>query len=341
MDAPPVQYVKTSDGFRIACMAFGEGPPLLWLNTIPSAQSIELIWKLPWIAAALEHVSQSRTVILYDCRGCGMSSRDAGWLTLNSLMLDIDAVLTRFRAERLDLLGAGLGGVPLAAAYAGKHPERVRRLVLLDPLMRDLSQSPAGRSLQAAFSQDWRLFTETTAMLTTGLTNDSASQYSELFRASVNRTTALHYFAFFDRLEIGDMLARIRARTLVIHHRNDRLASLEAAATIVEEIQDARLLTFDETESLDRVWGDAIATFLEADQMAEGPPAAGLAKDSLSARELDVVRLIATGRSNQQIADELVISRNTARKHVANILDKTGTANRTEAAGYARDHGLA
>ena len=53
-----------------------------------------------------------------------------------------------------------------------------------------------------------------------------------------------------------------------------------------------------------------------------------------------MLHLVAQGRSNQQIADELVISLNTARKHVANILDKTGTANRTEAAAYARDHGL-
>jgi DNA-binding NarL/FixJ family response regulator len=63
--------------------------------------------------------------------------------------------------------------------------------------------------------------------------------------------------------------------------------------------------------------------------------------DHLSQRELEVLRLVAAGKTNQQIADELVISLNTARKHVANILDKTGTANRTEAAAYARDHGLA
>jgi DNA-binding NarL/FixJ family response regulator len=56
---------------------------------------------------------------------------------------------------------------------------------------------------------------------------------------------------------------------------------------------------------------------------------------------VEVLRLVAAGKSNTQIADELVISLNTARKHVANILDKTGTANRTEAAAYARDHGLA
>jgi DNA-binding NarL/FixJ family response regulator len=60
----------------------------------------------------------------------------------------------------------------------------------------------------------------------------------------------------------------------------------------------------------------------------------------LSIRETEVLRLIATGKSNPQIAAELVISLNTVQRHVSNILAKTGAANRTEAAGYARDRGL-
>src|SRR5207249_613041 len=60
----------------------------------------------------------------------------------------------------------------------------------------------------------------------------------------------------------------------------------------------------------------------------------------LSSREVEVLRLIAAGRSNQQIADELVISINTAARHVANILGKTGAANRTEAAAYARRNAI-
>jgi LuxR family maltose regulon positive regulatory protein len=60
----------------------------------------------------------------------------------------------------------------------------------------------------------------------------------------------------------------------------------------------------------------------------------------LSSRELEVLRLLAAGRSNQQIADELVISLNTANRHVSNIYAKTGVANRAEAVGYAHRQGL-
>jgi predicted ATPase/DNA-binding CsgD family transcriptional regulator len=63
--------------------------------------------------------------------------------------------------------------------------------------------------------------------------------------------------------------------------------------------------------------------------------------DGLSRREIDVLRLIAGGKSNQEIAASLTISLNTVARHVSNIFDKVGAANRTEAAAYAYRHGIA
>jgi DNA-binding CsgD family transcriptional regulator len=57
--------------------------------------------------------------------------------------------------------------------------------------------------------------------------------------------------------------------------------------------------------------------------------------DGLTARELEVLRLIAEGATNQQIAAELFISEKTVHNHVSNLLAKTGCANRAEAASYA------
>jgi DNA-binding CsgD family transcriptional regulator len=62
--------------------------------------------------------------------------------------------------------------------------------------------------------------------------------------------------------------------------------------------------------------------------------------DGLSARELDVLRLVAEGRSNREIGALLSISQHTAANHVRSILTKTGCANRTEAAAYAHRHSL-
>jgi DNA-binding NarL/FixJ family response regulator len=69
-------------------------------------------------------------------------------------------------------------------------------------------------------------------------------------------------------------------------------------------------------------------------------PGANALPDGLSVREVEVLRLVAAGKSNPQIADELVISLNTVQRHVSNILAKTGLANRTEAASYATRNGL-
>jgi predicted ATPase/DNA-binding CsgD family transcriptional regulator len=60
----------------------------------------------------------------------------------------------------------------------------------------------------------------------------------------------------------------------------------------------------------------------------------------LSEREVDVLRILAAGKSNRDIADELVISANTAARHVSNIFRKIDAANRVEAASYATRHGL-
>jgi DNA-binding NarL/FixJ family response regulator len=60
----------------------------------------------------------------------------------------------------------------------------------------------------------------------------------------------------------------------------------------------------------------------------------------LSEREVEVLRLVAAGKSNAQIADELVISLNTVQRHVGNILSKTDLANRTQAASYAHRAGI-
>jgi DNA-binding NarL/FixJ family response regulator len=76
-------------------------------------------------------------------------------------------------------------------------------------------------------------------------------------------------------------------------------------------------------------------------EQAESQPARAPAyPDGLTQREVEVLRLIAAGRTDREIAEELIISVRTVTTHVSHLLNKTGVANRAEAATYAARHGL-
>ena len=62
--------------------------------------------------------------------------------------------------------------------------------------------------------------------------------------------------------------------------------------------------------------------------------------DQLTSRELEVLAMLAAGRSNQAIASQLVISLDTVKKHVSHLMGKLGAANRTEAVARGRELGL-
>jgi predicted ATPase/class 3 adenylate cyclase/DNA-binding CsgD family transcriptional regulator len=101
---------------------------------------------------------------------------------------------------------------------------------------------------------------------------------------------------------------------------------------------------------LDQAVAEALTITVEAPGPEErsgvpAPPVAAIdASDgpsqSLSAREAEVLRLVATGKSNREIAEMLSVSPNTVAFHIKSIFNKTGVSNRTEAASYAHRHGL-
>jgi NarL family two-component system response regulator LiaR len=74
---------------------------------------------------------------------------------------------------------------------------------------------------------------------------------------------------------------------------------------------------------------------LDLQRKSDLPPT----EDPLTDREMDVLKLVAQGMTNQEISEELVISEGTVRTHVSNILSKLHLANRTQAALYALREG--
>ncbi|MEX0782695.1 MAG: response regulator transcription factor, partial [Dehalococcoidia bacterium] len=84
-----------------------------------------------------------------------------------------------------------------------------------------------------------------------------------------------------------------------------------------------------------------LVTEVQAWLARQAPVAAPEAPARLSPREVEILRLVAAGESNQAIADRLVLSRRTVENHIANVYSKIGAANRVAAVRFALDHGLA
>jgi DNA-binding CsgD family transcriptional regulator/tetratricopeptide (TPR) repeat protein len=129
--------------------------------------------------------------------------------------------------------------------------------------------------------------------------------------------------------------ARYRAGEALLGRRGDRgraAASLRTAHEAALALGAAPLRS--EVERL--------ARHARIDLGSDGAEQAREPRDplGLTEREAEVIRLVAAGRSNQQIADELFITRKTASVHVSNILGKLGVSNRVEAAAIAQRLGL-
>jgi predicted ATPase/DNA-binding CsgD family transcriptional regulator len=106
------------------------------------------------------------------------------------------------------------------------------------------------------------------------------------------------------------------------------------AATFAAELAVGRTLTLAEALSL----AHGLSKSRDTDARSAAPRS--LALGGLSEREADVLRLLARGQSNAEIATELVLSVRTVEKHVANIYTKIGARGRADAATYALRHGL-
>ena len=121
--------------------------------------------------------------------------------------------------------------------------------------------------------------------------------------------------------------------------------------TLLAQLPDARPDRQDELSAArpgqqDGLGPGYLATLLRACGRTDAAPPPGRAAappglaEPLTDRELEVLRLLAAGRSNQRIAHELVVALDTVKKHVTHVLGKLGAANRTEAAARARQLGL-
>jgi DNA-binding CsgD family transcriptional regulator len=186
-------------------------------------------------------------------------------------------------------------------------------------------------------ARDWDRFIRTIAAL--GQPKDVPGAINRL-RQSVTQQDHLALARAWMRSDVSELLPSLTVPTLVLHPRDYFSLPVEAAIELAANLSNSHLVMTDgATAPGDAGQGAAAIEVFLAELNLTQTQAGDAGPVPLSSREMEVLGLLAAGRSNQQIADELVISLNTVRRHVSNIFDKTGVANRAQAAAHARDHG--
>jgi DNA-binding CsgD family transcriptional regulator len=265
-------------------------------------------------------------------------------LTIDDFTRDLNTIIDRLALQRFILWGWGMRA-HVAMRYAVLHPERVRGLLLHTCTADNRAWNPGNANLARL---NWEFLLRSLASFNSaGMTREGEERLIEDYRTSVSQVDSL---ALTDALAGSNLEADVsglKTPTLVMHQREHFSLAPEESIKLAAMIPGAQFVLLDTY----RLFGDArqglaaIDRFVAQMPRGEDQPANGASTpgttDGLSSREIEVLRLLAAGRSNQQIADELVISLNTVRRHVSNVFDKTGAANRAQAAVYAKERGLA
>lgn len=247
-----VRYCTTDDGVRIAYTVFGVGPPLLSCPAMVQSFS----YQLPQATVLYDLLATKASLIRYDMRGTGLSDRDVDDLSGDAMTRDLEAVVRASGVDQLSIFATALSGFR-AINFAVRHPDIVRHLVLLDTTA-DPHAYPreSARALGNLARQNWPLATQMFAdMGTRSLYADAGQRQaiSELSLAAAKQmevTTSGDFVArlleeAYESWSVVALLPEVRAKTLVLHQRDNVLFSLVYAQKLAAGIPDASLITLD------------------------------------------------------------------------------------------------
>lgn len=230
---PRIQYARTADGVSIAFAVSGAGPPLVSIPGPPD-NHVGLEWQEPGRRASVEALSRYRTLIRFDGRGTGLSERRPGTYSLEERMLDLEAVVGRLGLTSFEVL-SGDHGAHLAVAYAVAHPDHVRRMVLVSPLVsgRDFMPEDRRELMEQVIRRDYRTFTEMVGAMVFGWGHEEGPRYSAFFRECVTQEDAIAIYDAMARVDVSDLLPLLRCPVLVIEtNRLNRLGRREGPARV-------------------------------------------------------------------------------------------------------------
>jgi pimeloyl-ACP methyl ester carboxylesterase/DNA-binding CsgD family transcriptional regulator len=346
-----VRYITASDGIRLATAESGTGPVVVkaanWLT------HLEYEWDSPVWKHWIQFFSTGARFVRYDERGCGMTGGSGGGLNQEQWVADLAAVIDAADVSApVTLLGISQGAAA-CIGYAVRRPDRVARLILYGGYARGALHrgTPTSRRAyeamialaRAAWGHDNPTFRQVfTSRFIPGGTPEQLGWFNELCARTTSGDMAATIMEVRGAMDVSALLADVRTPTLVLHARRDDVVPIEEGRLLASGIAGAEFVELDspnhillEHEPAWRRFQDAVGAFLRY-----GEPGRESVFGALSARERQVLALIAEGLSNTEVAERLSLSEKTVRNHASNIFDKLGVWSRAQAIVFARDHGF-
>jgi DNA-binding CsgD family transcriptional regulator len=246
--------------------------------------------------------------------------------------------------------------------FAVRNPDKVSSLILYGGIARGWAKSghppEANEALATLIRSGWEsdnpAFRQVfTSQFMPDATKEQMDSFNELSRLSTSAQNAVRFQYEVGQIDIISRLPQVRCPTIVCHCRHDARVPFAQGQQIAELIPGATLVPLEGRNHIileaEVAWSDFVQAFrgftgsafsAEAPGATMEPSLAAAESAKLSPREVEVLRLIVLGRSDREIASELVLSIKTVGNHVGSILTKTDTPNRTAAAFYATRHGI-
>jgi pimeloyl-ACP methyl ester carboxylesterase/DNA-binding CsgD family transcriptional regulator len=354
MSSQRIRYLRASDGVRLAWAEAGTGPTLVkaanWLT------HLEYEWESPIWRHWMRFFSGHFRFVRYDERGCGMTDWNTSDLSFERQVADLEAVVEAADiGEPFAMLGISQGGAQ-CVRYALRHPDRVSRLILYGAFAQGWAKrnDPARASeydsisslMRAGWGRNNPVFRQLfTSRFVPEATEEQINWFNELCLKTASGSTAADVFESRQQIDVVDLLPQVKVPTLILHAREDAAVPLSQGHVLASGIPNSQFVELDSRNHIllehEPAWSRFCEAILDFMGMAAAP---GAGEDpafaALSAREREILTLIAEGLGNAEIAERLSISDKTVRNHVSNVFDKLGVWTRAQAIVFAHDHGF-